>query len=269
MIEHHARIKNTGVWNGVIKCAILILDFWCVRCSIRVNRGLKSSTLLRVRLYSSAMEESNLSKLNVLPQPQTDRFLPLPLELMLVIIQLLSHKDQQTFCLLSQSSRQLALSAVFRKLVYSRNVGFHIKRFNEARGDVKAAIKFVRYSYQPLCYDTDPWLLVHLPWIRELALHDLGYGDWDHESILFPFLRTLPNLQSFTFSQFHRSPGSLQLVASLQHCPLEHFTYWVPLPFFPEEPVTAPPRLKSLSVNLCVFKSRTQQDSVMLIGSCY
>jgi len=56
--------------------------------------------LLRVRLYSSAMEESNLSKPNVLPQPQTDRFLPLPPELMLVIIQLLSHKDQQTFCLL-------------------------------------------------------------------------------------------------------------------------------------------------------------------------
>jgi len=46
--------------------------------------------LLRVRLYSSAMEESNLSKPNV---PQTDRFLPLPPELMLVIIQLLSHKD--------------------------------------------------------------------------------------------------------------------------------------------------------------------------------
>ena len=160
MIEDQrvARIKNTGI----IKCAILILMramFYQSGSQIKhLQRELWPSLtkLLRVRLYSSAMEESNLSKPNVLPQPQTDRFLPLPPELMLVIIQLLSHKDQQTFCLLSQSSRQLALSAVFRKLVYSRNVGFHIKRLNEARGDVKAAIKFVRYSYQTFCYDTDP-----------------------------------------------------------------------------------------------------------------
>ena len=212
------------------------------------------------------MEESNLSKPNVLPQP---RFLPLPPELILVIIQLLSHKDQQTFCLLSQSSRQLALSAVFRKLVYSRNVGLTL-RGSTRRGEMlKQPSSSSDNSYQPFCYDTDPWLLVHLPWIRELALHDSGYGDWDHDSILFPFLRSLPNLQSFTFTHFHCSSGFLQLVASLQHCPLEHFTYWVPLPFVPEEPVTAPPRLKSLSVNLCVFKSRTQQDSVMLIESCY
>jgi len=159
--------------------------------------------LLRVRLYSSAMEESNLSKPNVLPQPQTDRFLPLPPELMLFIIQLLSHKDQQTFCLL--------LSAVFRKLVYSRNVGLTL-RGSTRRGEMlKQPSSSSDNSYQPFCYDIDPWLLVHLPWIRELALHDRSYGDCDYESILFPYLRSLPNLQSFTFSHFHRSPGFLQL----------------------------------------------------------
>jgi len=141
------------------------LKKWCnklVRCSI--NRGLKLSTcsasygrhLLSYFEFAYILprwKNPTCQSQMFLPQP---RFLPLPPELILVIIQLLSHKDQQTFCLLSQSSRQLALSAVFRKLVYSRNVGFHIKRFNEARGDVKAAIEFVRYSYQPLCYDTDP-----------------------------------------------------------------------------------------------------------------
>ena len=87
----------------------------------------------------------------ILPQPQTDEFPTLPPELMLVIIGLLSHKDLQTFCLLSQSSRQLALPALFRKLVYSQFVWHRIKMIDKARRDVKAAIKFVGY-YQPSCF---------------------------------------------------------------------------------------------------------------------
>ena len=180
-----------------------------MRCSI--NRGLKLSTcsasygrhLLSYFEFAFILprwKNPTCQSQMFLPQP---RFLPLPPELILVIIQLLSHKDQQTFCLL--------LSAVFRKLVYSRNVGLTL-RGSTRRGEMlKQPSSSSDNSYQPFCYDIDPWLLVHLPWIRELALHDRSYGDCDYESILFPYLRSLPNLQSFTFSHFHRSPGFLQL----------------------------------------------------------
>ena len=71
------------------------------------------------------------------------KFQTLPPELKLVIFRLLSRKDQQTFSLLSQSCRQLALPTLFRKLVYYGKLMYRIKRLNEARGDVKAVIRFV------------------------------------------------------------------------------------------------------------------------------
>ena len=85
-------------------------------------------------------------------------------------------------------------------------------------------------------------------------MNDGGWGKWSFDSILFPFLRSLPNLQSFrwrnhySLSDFRQ--GFHQLVASLQHCPLEDFAYWGP--HARQEPVTAPPRLKSLSIRMCV-----------------
>ena len=91
-----------------------------------------------------------------------------------------------------------------------------------------------------------------------------GYRVLDHESILFPFLRSLPHLQSFRWSHFHRlvrNPTLHQLVACLRHSPLEHFTYWAPHQVS-ELVVTGPPRLKTLSVKLCVFKSQSQNSSL-------
>jgi hypothetical protein len=95
------------------------------------------------------MNKSNLSKPS---QPPT-----LPPELLLVIIELLCHKDQKRFCLLSHSSRRLALPSVFSRITYSQYLVHCIKRLNTAREDVKAAIKFVRYHYQTLlgCLNRD------------------------------------------------------------------------------------------------------------------
>jgi hypothetical protein len=97
----------------------------------------------------STMDQSLLNpnpapQLEVLPQPQTDQYLTLPPELMRIIVELLSYKDLQTFCLASQLYRQLALPVLFRNLVFSQAVAHQVQRFNKARGDVKAAIKFVR-----------------------------------------------------------------------------------------------------------------------------
>ena len=90
------------------------------------------------------MDEFNFSTPNVTShEPRTNTYQTLPPELMLFVIQLLSQKDQQSFSFVSKSSRQLALPALFRKLVCSRNVGYRIKRFNETGEDVKAAIRFV------------------------------------------------------------------------------------------------------------------------------
>lgn len=112
-----------------------------------IRNLLSSLFYLAGRLSSSpsTMDQSNLNpnQLEALPQPQTDHFLTLPPELMRIIIELLSFEDLQSFCLSSQLSRQLALPVLFRDLEFSRPVADQIQRFNEARGDVKAAIKFV------------------------------------------------------------------------------------------------------------------------------
>jgi hypothetical protein len=77
----------------------------------------------------------------VLPKPQLPT---LPPELVLVIIELLSGRDQKKFCLASRTYRQLTLPALFRRLIFSWDVQKYIKWFNEAaRADVKAAVRFV------------------------------------------------------------------------------------------------------------------------------
>ncbi len=179
----------------------------------------------------------------------------LPPELVLVVIQLLSHEDQQTFSLLSRSSRQLALPILLRKLMYSKNVAHQIENINQANVDAKAAIRFVRtFLFTPTFYCTS-----NLPFFRELFLIERPTRNpLSIEPILFQFLKSLPNLQSFRWYR-HSNPKFVpnhhnQLVASLKHCPLEHFEYWTPQGEVPCGPVTAPSGLKSLAGKLYAFK---------------
>ena len=84
-------------------------------------------------------------------------------------------------------------------------------------------------------------------------MNDNDCSRWDL-SVLFELLKSLPNLHTFRWKGLSRqcSQSLPQLVASLQHCPLEHFTFWIP--GHEKEPVAvaAPPRLKTLSLILCV-----------------
>jgi hypothetical protein len=101
------------------------------------------------QFYSSTMVKSKLlptCQLRSLPDSHTEKsqLLNLPPELMLVIIRLLSRRDHKTFCLLSRWSRQLALPILFRKLKYSGTVEYQIGNINQAKEDVKAAVRSVR-----------------------------------------------------------------------------------------------------------------------------
>jgi len=85
------------------------------------------------------MGESNSSTPTA--QPETSQLLDLPPELVLGTIQFLSRADLNTFSLLSQSCRQLAVPFLFCKVIYSRNVQERIQIISQANDDIKAAIR--------------------------------------------------------------------------------------------------------------------------------
>ena len=191
------------------------------------------------------------------PNSYTER--SLPLELVLVIIQLLSRRDQETISLLSRSFRQLALPILFRKLRFS--VDSQIGNINQVNRDIKAVIRSVCRLLAGF------FMLMATNECREVFL--VGCFSPSTEPILFEFLESLPNLQSFRWC---RQPESLNhvpnhlshLVASLQHCPLEQFEYWIPDGEVPCGPVTAPAGLKSLAGKMYAFK-RIHSDSWLLL----
>jgi hypothetical protein len=84
--------------------------------------------------------DSNATRSKSHPE-KPSQILNLPTELKLLIIQLLSHEDKKTISFISKSYRQLALPMLFGKLNPRYNLKDAIAALNQARGDVKAAIR--------------------------------------------------------------------------------------------------------------------------------
>jgi len=71
--------------------------------------------------------------------------IPLPLELLTDIIQLLPLSDQRSLSLTSQLTRKLALRFIFGQLRYTESVATKIRNIHLAGEDVKAAVTFVSF----------------------------------------------------------------------------------------------------------------------------
>ncbi|KAG6807505.1 hypothetical protein H0H87_001450, partial [Tephrocybe sp. NHM501043] len=121
----------------------------------------------------------------------------LPLELLREIIKLLDPAGQRNMMLVAHVVRNQAIEFLFKQLSYSRFS--QIQRIHKAREDVKGAIRKLRLSR-----------------LTEKA---------DELIILFQFLRTLPNLQSFEYNGFGPSHQMSPFFDSIRHAPLSELIF--------------------------------------------
>ncbi|KAG6914840.1 hypothetical protein DXG01_015031 [Tephrocybe rancida] len=126
---------------------------------------------------------------------------PLPTELLREIIKSLDPAEQCNMALVANVTRDQVLDLMFKQLSYTGlSITKKIRGIHQAREDVKGAIRKLQLKSTNLT-------------IR----HD------DDSSVIFQFLRTLPNLQVFEYTQIGLlvPPSKVfQLFDSIRHAPL-------------------------------------------------
>ncbi|KIM43360.1 hypothetical protein M413DRAFT_69374 [Hebeloma cylindrosporum] len=157
---------------------------------------------------------------------------PLPLELLTEIVKLLPTQDQRTLSLASQVTRIYSIPFAFRNLRYTEQVVSKILKIHQASQGVKDVIRFVST------------LSSQRTLLKRNAINK--------EAVIFEFLKSLPNLQSFEFTQIYpliRPAHIPQLINSLQHAPLNELVLatgnYAPVD---GPPTTGPPGLTKISI---------------------